>query len=389
MKSYNRGYIQVNLDNIQHNIESMRENLSKDTQLMLVVKADGYGHGAVPVAKELEALSYVWGYGVASVEEAVALRHSGITKPVLVLGAVFPDQYTTVIQENISLNVYSEAMAMELLKVAEGLNTPVHIHIKIDTGMARLGFDCTSKSVECIRCIVNHKYAVADGIFTHFASADDSNKSFTKEQHELFTSVVSDLESIGGTFAMKHCGNSATGIDLPEYGMNMVRVGIAMYGLYPSKEVNHVEVDLRPALSLHSTIASVRELKKGMAVSYGSTYVAEADSRIATVPLGYADGYPRSLSNTGYVLVHGRKAPILGRICMDQMMIDITDIPEADYLSPVTFIGSDGSEHISVEELSDLSGKFNYEFICGLGKRIPRTYARDGIVVEQVDYFSK
>lgn len=388
MKSYKRGYINVDLNKIQHNIASIQKNLSPETQLILVVKADGYGHGAVPISKEFETLSGVWGYGVASVEEAVALRREGIIKPVLVLGAVFPDQYTTVIKEDISLNVYSSAMAMELLRVAQDLGKPASIHIKIDTGMSRLGFDCSDSSVESILQIGTHEWASIEGIFTHFASADDSDKTFTVEQHKRFTGMVSDLERAGATFTMKHCGNSATGIDLPEYGMNMVRVGIAMYGLYPSEDVGRGDVDLKPALSLHSTIASVRTLEEGMAVSYGSTYVAESDRRIATVPLGYADGYPRSLSSKGYVLVHGKKAPILGRICMDQMMIDITDIPEADYLSSVTLIGSEASMEITVEELGDISGEFNYEFICGLGKRIPRNYVRDGEVVEQVDYFT-
>lgn len=388
MKIYNRGYLQVDLNNIQHNIVAMKNNLLSDTQLMLVVKADGYGHGAVPIAKEFEDLNFVWGYGVASVEEAVSLRHAGITKPILILGAVFPDQYETVIRENISLNVYAETMAMELLKVAEDLEIPVHVHIKIDTGMGRLGFECTQKSEECIVGVAQHKWAVLGGIFTHFACADERDKSYTKEQHKRFSDMVASLESHGVIFPMKHCGNSATGIDLPEYGMNMVRTGIALYGLYPSEDVCHTEVDLRPALSFHSTVASVGWLKKGMPLSYGSAYVAESDRRIATVPIGYADGYPRSLSNKGSVLIHGKKAPILGRICMDQLMVDITDIEEAVYLSAVTLIGNNGCEHISVEDLGHLSGKFNYEFICGLGKRIPRNYLKDGVIVDQRDYFT-
>lgn len=388
MKSYNRGHIQVDLNNIQHNIASIQENLSSDTQLMLVVKADGYGHGAIPIAKEFQSLSYVWGYGVASVEEAVALRGAGITKPVLVLGAVFPDQYATVVKESISLNVYGKAMAMELLSVASELEKPASIHIKIDTGMSRLGFDSSDASTESIVHIGTHKWASIEGIFTHFACADEVDKSFTKEQHQRFTQMVSLLEDKGLTFPMKHCGNSATSLDLPEYGMNMVRVGIALYGLYPSPEVDHDSVSLQPALSLHSTIASIRELKKGTPVSYGSTYVSDSDRRIATVPIGYADGYPRSLSSKGYVLIHGQKAPIMGRICMDQMMVDITHIPEADYLSPVTLIGREDSMEITVEELGELSGKFNYEFICGLGKRIPRNYVKDGMIVDQIDYFS-
>lgn len=388
MKSYNRGYAQIDLDAIAHNIEVLKDNINSDTQIMLVVKADAYSHGARMMAKSFEDLEYVWGFGVACLDEALELRHSGIIKPILILGGVFPDQYKALIAHNISLNVYSEHMAIDLIRFARQQKRQIHMHIKFDTGMSRHGFECNQESIDSIKRIQAEKEVVLEGVFTHFACADELDKSFTNLQHEKFVDMIEQLALSGVIFPYNHCANSATTIDLPEYGMNMVRVGLAMYGLYPSTEVSQESVHLKPALSLHSMVASVKELRDGMSVSYGGTYVAQGNRRIATIPIGYADGYPRSLSNQGYVLIHGIKAPIIGKICMDQFMVDVTDIPQAQYMSPVVLIGDDGEESLPVEVLGDLANKFNYEFICGIGKRIPRNYKKNNEIIEQIDYFA-
>lgn len=388
MKSYHRGYAQIDLDCVAHNIEEIRKNLEQETKIMLVVKADAYSHGARTIAKNFEKEEAVWGYGVACLDEALELRHSGIIKPILILGGVFPDQYQALIAHNISLNVYSEQMAMELIEVAKEQRRHIHMHIKFDTGMSRHGFECSVESVESIVRIKSHKEAVLEGVFTHFACADEADKSFTKVQYNKFVEMIESLAMEGVIFPYNHCANSATSIDMPQYSMNMVRVGLSLYGLYPSKEVSRENVKLKPALSLHSMIASVKELKAGTSVSYGATYVAKSDRRIATIPIGYADGYPRSLSNKGYVLVDGKKAPIIGKICMDQFVIDVTEIQAAQYMSPVVLIGTDKEEMLPVELLGDMANKFNYEFICGIGKRIPRNYKKNGKIIEQIDYFA-
>lgn len=388
MKAYYRGYAQIHLDHIKYNIESIKGNLPEDTQLMLVVKADAYGHGAQTIAKEFEELAGVWGFGVASLEEAISLRDIGIKKPILVLGVIFPDQYNIAIEADISLNIYDKDMAWELIKVAKDLNKKAKVHIKVDTGMGRLGFASEEESKGIIKDICSQEEIQVEGIFTHFACGDEKDKGFTRKQMKDFLELIDDLEKQGLSFSMKHCSNSAVSIDLDEYAMNMIRIGIAMYGLYPSEYVDRKKVKLKPAMTLHSTIGNIKILTKGMPVSYGSTYIAPSNRKVAIVPMGYADGYPRALSNKAYVLIHGQKAPIIGRICMDQMMVDITDIKEAQCLSPVTLIGRDGEVEIRVEELGQIAEKFNYEFICGVGKRIPRNYLKNGEIIKQADYFS-
>lgn len=388
MKSYHRAYVEVNLDHIKYNLESIQKNLPKETKIMAVVKADGYGHGSVQVAKEVEELSFLFGFGVATATEAFILRKSGINKPILILGSIFEDEYKQIIEENISVNVYREDLAFELFDVARELHKTVSVHIKIDTGMSRLGFSFEEESLLAIENISKQEECVLEGIFTHFANADDKDKISTNSKYQLFMDGVNLLGQRGVEFKIKHCGNSAISLDLPDFSMNMVRVGISLYGLYPSEDINKARVHLKPAMSFHSVLTSVKKVKAGVAVSYGETYVTPSEKIIATIPVGYADGYPRSLSNQGYVLIHGKKAPIIGRICMDQFMVDVTEIKEASYMSQVTLIGSNGEENIQVEELGDLSGKFNYEFICGIGKRIPRNYRKNGEIVEQVDYFN-
>lgn len=388
LKTYSRVYARIDLDAIASNMERMKQNLKPDTKIMAVIKADGYGHGAVQIAQMLEVVPYIWGFAVATLDEAVVLRAEGIQKPILVLGCVFPDQYMEMLKHDIRMNVYTEEMAVSISQMAERENMTAYMHIKLDTGMARLGFDINEESVDTITRIAGLKNVCMEGIFTHFAKADETDKTFTQKQVKDFIWMTEQLQENNVTFQYEHCANSAAIIDVAEANFDLVRAGISTYGLYPSEEVNKDNVMLKPALALKGHVAFVKEIPTGTPISYGGTYISERDMKIATIPVGYADGYPRSLSNVGSVLIRGKKAPIVGRVCMDQFMVDVTDIEGVSFGDTVTLIGKDGNETITVEELSELSGRFNYEFVCDLGKRIPRVFVRNGKVSEQVDYFA-
>ncbi len=386
--SYARGYAEISLDAIEHNIEAMRRKLDSETKMMLVIKADGYGHGAIPIAKTFEALEYIWGYGVATLDEGVVLRNAGIKKPILILGCVFPEQYMELLLHDLRVNVYNEEMAVELSKKAKLINQTAYMHIKIDSGMSRLGFANEPETLNIIERISNLAHVDLEGIFTHFSKADEEDKTYSESQYRTFTNIIAGLEDRNIHFAYKHCCNSAGIIDLPKYQLDMVRAGISLYGLYPSDEVVYENVALEPAMSFVTRVASVKRFAKGTCISYGGTFVAEKDMIVATIPIGYADGYARGLSNKGYVLIHGKKAPILGRVCMDQFMVDITHIEDVVFQTPVTLFGVNNQEHLPVEVLSEISGKFNYEFVCGISKRIPRIYTKNKEIIEQIDYFA-
>ena len=388
MKTYSRVYARIDLDAIAYNMEQMKYNLESETKIMAVIKADGYGHGAVQIAEMLKNVEYVWGFAVATLDEAIVLRSEGVTKPILVLGCVFPDQYMEMLKNDIRMNVYTEEMVESISQMASREGMTAHIHIKLDTGMGRLGFDINEDSIDAIKRISQLKNISMEGIFTHFARADETDKSFTRKQIHDFCWMVEELRKRDVTFQYEHCSNSAAIIDMKEANFDLVRAGIATCGLYPSEEVCKDDVKLKPALSLKSHVAFVKDIEEGTPISYGGTFVSEKHMKIATIPVGYADGYPRSLSNLGYVLIRGKKAPILGRVCMDQFMVDVTHIDGVCFGDNVTLIGKDGNERITVEDLSELSGRFNYEFICDLGKRIPRVYVKNGKIAEQVDYFA-
>ncbi len=387
MKTYSRVYAKIDLDAIAYNMEQMKQNIRPETKVMAVIKADGYGHGAVQIAEMMERWNYIWGFAVATLDEAVVLRTEGIQKPILVLGCVFPDQYMEMLKHEIRMNIYTEEMAESISRMAAREGKTAYMHIKLDTGMSRLGFGINEQSVETIKRISKMPNVNMEGIFTHFTKADEKDKSFTKKQIQEFVWMTERLKEKNVRFAYEHCSNSAGIIDVPEANFDIVRAGISTYGLYPSEEVDKTNVKLKPALALKSHVAFVKEIESGTPVSYGGTFVAKEKMKIATIPVGYADGYPRSLSNKGYVLIRGKKAPILGRVCMDQFMVDVTQIEGVSFGDKVTMIGKDGNEILPVEVLSELSGRFNYEFVCDLGKRIPRVYVRDGKIAEQVDYF--
>lgn len=387
MKEYNRICARIDLDAVEYNIEMMKKNIKDGVKMLGVVKTDGYGHGAVQIARLLSPKEYMWGFAVATLDEAVVLRRAGIEKPILVLGCIFPDQREEMIKYDIRMTLYTEEMAREVSELAGKMGKQAYIHIKLDTGMSRLGFLIEDESVEKIARISQLPNLVMEGMYTHFAKADEIDKSFTQKQIKNYVWMKEALENKGVKFEYYHCSNSAGIIDVPEANLDLVRAGISTYGLYPSEEVHKENVPLKPALELISHVAHVKWVDAGTPVSYGGTYITDRRTKIATIPVGYGDGYPRSLSNKGYVLIHGKKAPILGRVCMDQFMVDATGIEDVKYADKVTLVGADGEEKLPVEVLSGLSGRFNYEFVCDLGKRIPREFIRGGKVVEQMDYF--
>ena len=376
MTEHNRVCAEIDLDAIAYNMEQMKKRIGDHARLIAVVKADGYGHGAVPVAKMFEACSYVWGYAVACLEEAAELREHGIRKPILVLGCVFPDQFEEMIRYDVRPAVYMESMAELISQEAVRQGKGAFIHIKIDTGMGRIGFPVTEESADAVERISRLPGIRIEGMFTHFAKADERDKTYTFLQHDRFMRMKEMIEKRQVPTRYFDCDNSAGIIDFPDMKHDLARAGIAMYGMYPSDEVDQKAVDLRPALSLVSHVSFVKEVEAGTPISYGGTFVSDRPMRVATIPVGYGDGYPRSLSNKGYVLIHGKRARILGRVCMDQFMADVTDIPETAFMDRVVLVGRDGDEEITVDELADLSGRFNYEFVCCLGKRIPRIYKK-------------
>ena len=382
MKQHDRVCAEIDLDAIAYNMEQMRNRIGGDAKLIAVVKTDGYGHGAVPIAQMFEEFSYVWGYAVACLEEAADLREHGIKKPVLVLGCVFPDQYEDMLNYDIRPAVYTEEMADAISGTAVRLGKTAHFHIKIDTGMGRIGFPVSEESADIIERISRLPNVRLEGMFTHFAKADETDKTYTMMQHERFMWMKEQIEERGVSIRYFDCDNSAGIIDLPDMRHDLARAGISTYGMYPSDEVKKEAVDLKPALRLTSHVTYVKDVAAGTPISYGGTFVAPEQMKVATIPVGYGAGYPRSLSNKGYVLIHGKRARILGRVCMDQFMVDVTDIPDTKFMDPVTLIGEDGGDRITVEDLSELSGRFNYEFVCCLGKRIPRVYKRGGKMSE-------
>lgn len=381
----NRVYLRVDLDRICANVQEVIKKVGAGTRVMTVVKADAYGHGAIEVTKALSEIG-TYGFAVATVGEALALRRAGITKPILILDFVFPNQFETIIRNDIMLTVFQYGIAKSLNEAAIQMGTTAHIHLKVDTGMGRIGYIPNDESVEEIRKISELSNIEIDGIFTHFACADSADKTSMNSQLERFRNFVGKLEALGVDIPVKHVCNSAAIIDMQDNFLNMVRSGIITYGLFPSEEVNKENLDIKPAMEMHSVVINVKTINKGDTVSYGSTYVAEKPTVIATIPVGYADGYPRQLSNKGSVLIHGRRAKIVGRVCMDQFMVDVTDIPDVLIGDNVTLVGADGDECITCEEIGEISGRFNYEFLCCITRRVPRVYIRNGKTKKIVDY---
>lgn len=386
LDKYYRVYASVNLDAIYDNMKNIKENTKDGTGMIAVIKTDGYGHGAVPIAKTVDEL--VWGYAVATSDEGVNLRTNGVTKPVIILGYTHESQYEKIVENDLRPAIFTFEDAKKLSDVACSESKKAKIHIKIDTGMSRIGFHPDKDSVKVISDISRLPGIEIEGIFTHFYASDETDKTSAYEQYKIFNNIISELEKQGVNIPIKHCSNSAAIIDMPDVNMDCVRVGIALYGMYPSDEVDKTKVKLTPAMELKSHIICLKEVEKGVGISYGATYVTSEKTKVATVSVGYGDGYRRSLSNKGYVLIRGHKAPILGRVCMDQFMVDVTHIKDVQRGDVVTLLGKDGDMEITAEELAGMAGEtFNYEIVCDIGKRIPRVFYRHGEIVAMKDYF--
>ena len=372
-----RVYAQIDEDAVLSNIAQMKARLSPGTELMAIVKTDAYGHGADYLSEAIE--EEVCGFGVATVEEAVSLRKHGRNKMILILGYVHESLFSVVVEQGISMDVYSLETCKKLSLVAERMGKAAKVHFKLDTGMSRLGVLANEESLDLLEEIRKLPYIEIEGIFTHFSAADEKDKTSSRQQLFLYQEFIRRAKERGITVPYYHCANSAGIIDMRETDFNMVRAGIALYGFYPSDEVETEQVRLKPVLSLISHVVMVKDVAAGTGISYGSIYVTPKQERIATIPVGYGDGYPRALSNCGYVLIHGKKAPIRGRICMDQFMVDVSEIPNVAVGDPVVLVGKDQEEEITVEELCRMIGNtFHYEFVCDLGKRIPRVHVRNG-----------
>lgn len=384
MKHYERAWAEISLDAIEKNISEIKRLIKEDTQIICVIKTDGYGHGAVPIARALQADERIWGFAVATAEEAFELRAQKIEKPVLILGYSFPYCYEKMIHADIRPAVYMYDTAKALSDAAVSAGKTCHIHIKVDTGMSRIGIQPDEEGFALLKAITELPAIEIEGIFTHFATADEKDKTKSYRQFEKYQEFVQRAQQeLGLQIPLKHVSNSAGIIEMPEANLDAVRAGIILYGLWPSAEVmENGKISLTPALELKSRIVYVKTVPKNQEISYGGIFTTFRDTRVATVCIGYGDGYPRSLSNVGHVLVNGQKAPIIGKVCMDQLMIDVTDVDgEICIGDEVTLIGKSGEEQITMEGLGDLSGRFNYELACDLGKRIPRIYKLDDTLI--------
>lgn len=372
--SKKRVVAEISLDAIENNIRNMEGLLKAGTKMLAVIKADGYGHGALQIAVRLEQIEHVFGYATATAEEAFKLRNGGIRKPILVLGYTFPDNYEEMIRLSVRPAVFKEETAAQLSEAARAAGKRCKIHIKVDTGMSRIGLPCDEEGIRTALRIASYDMLDVEGMFTHFARADEEDRTPAGNQLKRFVDFTRRCKEEGLSPELLHCSNSAAILTMPEANMDLVRAGITMYGLSPSGQEVTGPIRLEPAMSLKSSIVFIKELPAGREISYGGIYTTDKPTRVATIPVGYADGYPRSLSNKGYVLIRGRKAPILGRVCMDQLMVDVTDIPDAREYDEVVLLGNSGGNSITAEELGTLSGRFNYEFVCGISDRVPRKY---------------
>lgn len=385
MRDYYRVHANIDLDAVYDNVVNMKKLLKPGTKLMAIIKADGYGHGAVPVAEVLEDVADA--YGVAILEEGIELRRAGIAKPILILGYTPEPLYEPMIENDIAATIFTREMGREVSDTAVKMGKTARVHIKLDTGMSRIGFQTDEDSLADIKWIAGLPGIAVEGCFTHFARMDEADKTWANRQLKQYLDFVGRLEDEGVVIPVRHVSNSAGIIDMPEANLDMVRDGISVYGLYPSEEVQKERVILRPAMELKAYVSFVKTLPAGAQISYGGTYTTTRETRVATIPVGYADGYPRSLSGRGHVLIHGRSAPILGRVCMDQFMVDVTDVPNVVQGDEVTLVGRDGDSFISTEEVADMSYSFNYEFVCDVGKRVPRVYYRNGRKVGTKDFY--
>lgn len=367
-----RVFMEVSLDKIAHNMKILRNSIDKKIQMMIVVKADAYGCGAVRIAKTAARNGADW-FGVAICEEGRELREQGVDTPILILGYTPEANMAEAVCSDLTQTIYSYDIAAKLAKVAAKLGKTANVHIKIDTGMARLGFDTSEESIKEIEKISRLENIRISGVYSHFANADAADKTFAREQYAKFAYLCERLGARGIDTGLVHMANSAAVLDLKEFYCEMVRIGLIAYGLPPSSDVKF-DAALRPIMGLKTYVSYVKDVAAGESIGYGRTYFTTRRTRVATIPVGYADGYSRILSNRGRVLIHGAYAPIVGNICMDQFMVDVTDISGVKIDDEVVLIGEQDGQEISVDEIAALENTINYEVICGIGKRVPRIY---------------
>ncbi|HMM69315.1 MAG TPA: alanine racemase [Gudongella oleilytica] len=378
-------YVEVNLDNLAHNYTEIRRIVRKETEIMPVIKANGYGHGAIELAKLYTALG-VNRLAVSLLNEAIELRRAGIDKPILILNFTPGYQMIDVAANDLTQAIYRYEDAVALSEAALEMDKKLKIHIKLDTGMSRIGFLPSEDAIDNILKISQLPNLEIEGIFTHFAKSDESDKSFTRLQFDRFMRMIEALENKGLFIPLKHISNSSAIIDLPEYNLDIVRPGTILYGYYPSDEVNKERIELRPAMTLRTVVSNIKTLPAGTGISYNHVYSTPAEARIATVPIGYADGYPRTLTGRGQVFVAGKRVTIEPRICMDQMMFDATGLGDVKVGDEVIYFGYGNKDWPSVDEVAKTFGTINYEIICMMGRRLPRVYIKDGRVIKTLDY---
>lgn len=378
-------WLEIDLDNAAYNYQNLRGYLDEKSKILAVVKGNAYGHVAVEMAKAFFDFG-VNMLGVAMVSEGVELRKAGIDGPILVMGQVSKSQMPLVLKYDLTQTVFNYDDAKELSELAVKANKDVTLHVKIDSGMSRIGFIPNEQAIEDILRIVKLPNIYVEGIFTHFATADEEDKTFTEKQFSNFKWVVQKLKVENIEFEIEHVANGPAMLDIPEYSLDMVRIGVMLYGYFDSEEVHQERIDIKKVMSLKAKISNVKSVPEGTGVSYGQTFHTKRESIIATIPLGYADGLPRSLSNRGYVLVNSKRAPIIGRICMDQMMIDVTECGEVNIDDIVGIYGVDHENCMQIEEIAILANSLHAEVISNMNRRLPRVYIKDSKVSHVVDY---
>lgn len=377
-------WAEIDLNNLEHNMKEIAK-LCKGKEIIAVLKADAYGHGALDVATTL-IKGGATKLGVAVITEALELRDSGIDTPIVILGYTPLSFAKKLIINDIEQTVYTYECATELSKEAQSLNKRVKIHVAVDTGMGRIGFLPTEQGLDEIEALSKLPNVDIEAIFTHFATADEADKSYTLEQIEKFNWFCDTLEKRGVNVGKKHIANSAAIIDMPNAYFDGVRPGILLYGYYPSYEVNREKLDLKRVLTLKANISYVKTLPKGEYISYGRRFHTERESIIATIPIGYADGYSRQMLNKAKVIINGKLAPVVGSICMDQCMVDVTDIGQVKEGDEVILLGEENGVKFDAEDMAEIIGTISYEVICMISKRVPRVYIRDGEIVKVRNY---
>lgn len=375
-----RTYLEIDLNKLEHNFNCVRNKLPDDVKILGVIKANAYGHGAVEIGKFLDDKCDF--FGVACIEEAVELKNAGIKTPILILGRVFPFDIETAVKYDVRIPIFSyeDAVALSNEAVKQGKNVP--FHFCIDTGMSRIGFQVSEESADICKKITELPNIFAEGLFSHFATADEKDLSKAVEQRNKYKKFCKMLSDRGVEIPIKHLNNSAGIMNFDEY-FDMCRMGIITYGLYPSEEVDKGILDLEPIMSWHAKISHVKDLEPNREISYGGIFKTDKVTKVATVPVGYADGFPRCLSNKGKVIINGKYAKILGRVCMDQFMVDVSDI-ECNVNDEVVLFGTQKDACISLEELSNGAYSFNYELPCRIPLRVNRVYVYNGKTVKDV-----